>query len=438
MGATAERWMTLYGLFNPRRRLGEAEQDLYVSRPGAVADHILRRIPFEPCGKWIIAGTPGSGKSSELVHLGRKVWDEYTVVALDLPPSVAQVNRMTPPEVLFLVGAAAVRRAREGGIGIPDATVAALTSSFTDMLQPDAAERVEPRDLLEGVALFVSNLAAPGSAAVVQAATGAAKMAASVLGGTTRDVREGEAALGRLLAALDAIFAHLANTGPRPLVLIDGLDKVQDHAVIRSLFNSRLLSLPSAAMVFSGPITLMLSAYWKTAGDIFQCERLTNLVVGPSPVARVKVPPDKVEAGKAALREVVGRRLTRLELRIDDVFAPDALDELVVCSGGVLRDLIQLVNRCCPIAHEKAQRDGKAVVDLDVARLAIGEYRKEMEITLTGRRIEELRRVRLNGEPSGEGEESDDLLLTGFILPYANGGVWFEPHPILRGVREGV
>ena len=35
-------------------------------------------------------------------------------------------------------------------------------------------------------------------------------------------------------------------------------------------------------------------------------------------------------------------------------------------------------------------------------------------------------------------EVSTDLLLSGYVLPYSNGGVWFEPHPILRGLRDGL
>ncbi len=35
-------------------------------------------------------------------------------------------------------------------------------------------------------------------------------------------------------------------------------------------------------------------------------------------------------------------------------------------------------------------------------------------------------------------EHVRDLLRYGFILPYTNGTTWFEPHPVLRGMREGL
>mgnify|MGYP000676866917 CR=1 FL=1 len=68
---------------------------------------------------------------------------------------------------------------------------------------------------------------------------------------------------------------------------------------------------------------------------------------------------------------------------------------------------------------------------------AISDVRKEYEVGLNSRRVAELVHVRQQGEPSGE-DGSVDLLLSGYVLPYSNGGVWFEPHPILRGRRPGL
>ena len=43
-----------------------------------------------------------------------------------------------------------------------------------------------------------------------------------------------------------------------------------------------------------------------------------------------------------------------------------------------------------------------------------------------------------HGEPSGNDDVSTDLLLNNYVLPYQNGRIWFEPHPILKGVRPGL
>ncbi len=439
MAPQAERWKILFQVFDPRQRLSEVQQDLYVSRPGAVADKVRQQIPFEPTGKWIIAGSLGSGKSSELVHLGRALWDDYTIVALDLPFSVARVDRLTPTEILFLIGAAGLHRAKAEMISVPNKVKDALSSAFAGVLDPTKAGHVNASELLQGVALFVSNLAAPGNAAASGAALGAARLATGILGGATRSVREGELAVADLLGAVEEILRLIAPDGRPPLVLVDGLDKIQDRGAIRSLFGeSRLLSQLAAPSVYSGPITLMLSALWKTVGDVFRCERLTNVVVRHPPASWVELDPQRVEEGRLALRHVVERRLARFSLGVEDVFASDALEEILSSSGGVLRDLVHIVNRCCPLAHDQAAGGSSTRIDRPLARQAIEELRKELEITLTGKRVAELRYVKENGEPSGDGEASDDLLLNGYVLPYANGRVWFEPHPLLSGVRPGL
>jgi hypothetical protein len=220
------------------------------------------------------------------------------------------------------------------------------------------------------------------------------------------------------------------------VVLVDGLDKIQEIKIIRDLFSgSRILSLPRAPVVYTGPITLMLATEWQAAAGFFRRQRLTNVAVGTPELPGIKIGPEKIVAGRSALRQVVEKRLFREHVSIDDVFAPDSLDQLISTSGGLLRDLIHLVQRAvrwCVINKPVAQ------ISKQAAEEAILELRREYEITLTTRRVNELIHVAKTGEPSGSSEVSSELLLTGYILPYSNGRVWFEPHPILRGLRTGL
>ena len=128
---------------------------------------------------------------------------------------------------------------------------------------------------------------------------------------------------------------------------------------------------------------------------------------------------------------MIAKRLALAGLDAATVFADDGVDLLIETCGGLLRDLIHLVNRTVRIAFaSKAQQVTRAI-----AEDAVSELRKEYEITMNGRRREELAYVREHGEPSGKSDVSPELLLGGYILPYSNGRIWFEPHPILR---EGV
>jgi len=434
MDGLNQRWRDLYHLFDPKKRLESEDSDLFVERPSAVAERIIGDLEFEPSGKWVVCGSLGSGKSSELVRLGRKLWNDCTVIALDLAASSTRVDKLTPAEVLFLIGAAAIRKARDNAHPVPRAEENRLIAAFQGLIEPGT--RINVGEILQGVALFITNVAAPGAAPAAGAATGAARIAGGLLGGTTRPFKEGEAAIQELSLAVDAIFKSIRHALPRPVVLVDGLDKVQDLPNIRDLFAStRLLSAPSAPIIYSGPITLMLSTVWHVAGSAFKRERLTNVVVRPPPPEWLSLDSAKIQAGREAMRQVVAKRLARYSLKPEDVFEGSALDDLITASGGVLRDLIHLVNRCSRFAHEVSKQNPDAKVSTKIAEEAIAELRKEFEVTLTTKRIEELKHVKQTGEPSGTSDISSDLLLSNYVLPYSNGKVWFEPHPILRGVR---
>ena len=361
-GSNRLPWHDLYRLFDPKRRLEDRDSDLFVERPGAVAERIIGDLEFEKNGKWIVCGSIGSGKSSELVHLGQKLWRDYTVIALDLPSSSTRVDRLSPAEVLFLIGAAALRKARDNGEPVPTKIENGLIDAFQGLLEPTA--RINVGEVLQGVALFVTNVMLPGVAPAVGATTGVARLAGGLLGGTTRNVQEGEPAIQELAYAVNLIFDDIRGRLQQPVVLVDGLDKIQELPVIRSLFtSSRLLSLPNAPIVYSGPITLMLSTFWNATGNVFMRERLTNVVVQPPPPEWLPLDPAKIQNGRQAMRKVVELRLKRLSLVPESLFAGSALEDLITASGGVLRDLIHLVNRCCRFAFEAAKSNPNVRID---------------------------------------------------------------------------
>lgn len=450
MPITADDWREMYAVFDPTVRVEYEDADLFVGRPGAVAASIADdlRLGLERAGKWVVCGAMGSGKSSELVQLARLLEGSHAVVGVDLPRSVARVDRLRPAEVLYLIGLAAIRASRDlWDHELPEATTAALHRAFMPLLGDNRVE-INPREIVQGVSLLVAHAASAaigGSGALVGAASGLARAAAGALpghlqrttplGGATRAALDSDPELDQLRVAVDAVLDEVAKVR-QPVVLVDGLDKIQTLTAIRDLFSdSRVLALPRAPVVYTGPITLMLATEWQATAGFFRRERLTNVVVHAPGPSGVEIDADKIADGRAAMRSVIERRLFRLGDRtIDDVFDAVALERIIDMSGGLLRDLIHLVNR----AVRWCLRRQEARITAAIADEAIVEMRKEFEITLTTRRVEELVHVARCGEPSGNGEESADLLLRGYVLPYANGRVWFEPHPLLRGLRPGL
>lgn len=443
MAIDVQTWKHLYNVFNPAKRLGYDQQALYVNRPGSVAERIAQVLDLqvEDNGKWVICGSMGSGKSSELVHLAKLLENTHTVVALDLLQSVTTINSIQPSEVLFAIGAGAVQVAQDDiGYDVPDKLVNDFLKAFEGLLRKD--RDVDVRQLLlQGVARF-ANVAAPGSGAVVDGAAKAAvgaldtktQIGAARLGGLTRPVREGETDFEKLRVTVDNILADL-RVQRRLVILVDGLDKIDREESIRDLFaTNRILAMPLAQVVYSAPIDLMLGPLWQAAGAVFSRERLTNVLVHRPTVSGIEPQEDEIARGRATMEDVVRRRLQSHGLEIDDAFDPGALDVFVEASGGLLRDLIHLVRRSilATLLNEGS------TIGLATAEAALVELRKEFEITLTTQSVEELRHVRKYGEPRGVDKHIRDLFLGGYILPYSNGGSWFEPHPILQRVRQKI
>ena len=439
----------MYAVFNPTVRVEFEDRDLFVARPGAVAESIADDLllGLEQDGKWVVCGAMGSGKSSELVELAHRLYNTHAVIGLDLPSSVARIDRIQPAEVLYLIGLAAIRAAHDlWNHEVAEKTQEALHVSFRPLLGDNNIE-INPREFVQGVALLIAHGAAAaigGPANLTGAVSAGARTVASALprrrskrtplGGVARRAQDGDPDIAGLTIAVDAVLDDIAGVRT-PVVLVDGLDKIVMPGPIRALFSdSRILAELRVPVIYTGPITLMLATEWQATAGLFRRERLANVVLHAPTREGLEISPERVARGRRAMKSVIKKRLFRLgERTLEEVFEPAALERIIDMSGGLLRDLIHLVNR----AVRTCLRQDAPRITLDIADSAIIEMRKEFEVTLNSRRVEELVHVAKSGEPSGS-EDSADLLLRGYVLPYTNGRVWFEPHPLLQNLRPGL
>lgn len=441
MGLTLTDWQRLYRLCDPKERLHFDELELFVERPDSVARKIassLRR-GFDAQGKWIICGSVGTGKSTELTKLAQIAWNDAMVIGVDLWQASARIDEISAAEILFCIGMAATRVASDRyGHRVSPERIKQLESAFAGLL--DQRHGIQITDLVEGVALLGFDLLAPGSSKAaksglqaLRATTGSpelplgtAKMGGAKLGGLTRPLKEGDPAYELLAYAVDSILDEVRSIR-EPLILVDGLDKLTKIEAIRELFaTSRMLARPRAPLVYTGPVTLMLAAEWSAASNYFDRARLTNLVVNPPTSPTRHAPAELVEQGRAAARGVIARRCEAARVALDAAFTGDALEFIITKSGGLNRQLLNLVRE----ATKQAGMDERDVIDLDLARRACNEWGKEFEITMTGARREELEYIQQHGEPSG-GAVSHELMLWNYAVPYANGELWFAPNPVI-------
>ena len=103
---------------------------------------------------------------------------------------------------------------------------------------------------------------------------------------------------------------------------------------------NRILASPRAQIVYTVPIDLMLGPLWHAVDGAFNRERLTNVLVCRPALERIQVDDETVSRGSEAMKDVVQRRLNRLELGTETVFGNGSIDILIGASGGLMRDLI--------------------------------------------------------------------------------------------------
>ena len=134
----------------------------------------------------------------------------------------------------------------------------------------------------------------------------------------------------------------------------------------------------------------------------------------------------RYDKGYAILRNVVTKRLSYLNLTEAEVFEPNVLDQLILKSGGILRQLIARIRDACGAARI----EGKEKIDLAITQAVIDIEAKKWGTRLTSEAVEELRKVRLNRRPS-KSDLGSELLHELYIVAYEDPGVWFDAHPLI-------
>ena len=144
-----------------------------------------------------------------------------------------------------------------------------------------------------------------------------------------------------------------------------------------------------------------------------------------------EAPEKKYRRGYDTMREIVRKRLRSIDLESRDLFTAGTLNMIIEKSGGVLRWLIELIKD----ASNLAWADGLDKVNRQAARRAITTQARKLTGRLDMQLIDELRKVRENKRLSG-GPKTGELLQSRLIVPYFNGDVWYDAHPIVWETLE--
>lgn len=426
-------WEELYRRFDPEEPA--RAHDWRAERPKSPRQTMLAGLnrPFGEPKRYLLIGTVGTGKTTELLAVAEEQSREHMVVFLDVRRHFAEsvrdpaaLHHVQPWEVLLLVGIAVYRAAAES-FGHAWANehleqirqAIAAFSAGAPARGGDAA--VDLGKLAGALAIFaggpVGGLAGHGLKLL---GTAAKEVRWSFpLGRRTERLSDQDAQVLDLLNAVNLLIGTVQQRYRPLLMVVDGLDIIEKQETTRDLFvESTLLSSLACRTIVSGPILL------RRRGMAAQLRRFEPKVLANAPVLD-HADPREPGPGIDFMLDIYRRRVADLEgAGIPDVL----LRKLAYYSGGRGRDFVRLVR----MTAERAWDRDMSVADEAMVGDSIDERRRILELGLDKAKIALLRDVARDPEHRLPDEEHIGTLLDQFcLLPFPNRSEWYFPHPLL-------
>ncbi len=390
----------------------ELHSALYVDREEPATRRLFQLLELSAIrerSKLLLTGHIGSGKSTELYHLKRKLEEargqRYTVIDFSVADH-ADLLGLDTRKVLVAIARAVFRRRseRSSGGGDPAAFEARLREAAGSVTEIASAE--QRRD---------TGLGLEGSLGPVKGKANTSRGRSVVHARRYDDVGE----LRRLVELVNGELEAIREARPRAelLLVIDDLEKL-DIATARAVFKSGLaIASIDAAMVLTVPLPLLYSSD--------SAKLLGHFDPDPTTLPLIKVTNRRGEVqpvNVGRMRRVIERRVDGLER----VCTPAAMEHLALVSGGCVRDLIRMLRRACldAIVTERS-----APYEVDDLRGAEAEIR-----TMFQRQVHRHLRGRL-GLLRGGDEQMDEalaeLITLAAVLEYNNDDTWYRLHPLV-------
>lgn len=249
-----------------------------------------------------------------------------------------------------------------------------------------------------------------------------------------------------LVAQINQLQAYIENaTKQQVLVIIDDLDKL-DLSVTETMFRKNIQSLldPNCRILYTVPIATLREVAIKTSITTYVNKIYTMRVAKFFSKATVRKP-DRVpdEACVQVFEEILARRLP------SNLIDPDVKRQIILLSGGVLREFIRISDRCCDKAmlaiRGQIRRERFDQPDVIVNQRILNEVVTELQIEaaeVLGQA--DYAALKLIYEQlklqDMESQRLLDLLHGLYVLEYRNALLWYDLNPIVRDllVQEGV
>jgi hypothetical protein len=373
-----------------------------------------RYIPI----KKFFAGHRGCGKSTLLSECAHNQEDRYFTVFFSIG-DITGLADVDHTNILFAIGVSMLATAVEKGVEIPIAIKDYLDRWFNSVLQIKRE--------IEGGSL---NLDLKVIKFKLQRETE-----------TREEIRKKfEKKIEDLINKLNEIAAIVEDINQKPvLVIIDDLDKISDPNLALSIYshNVNALIAPQFSIIYTLPI-----AFYRNLEIMGSLESILAEPVLLMPVLKLvpqekrrSIPFDFTSPAIETLHQAIDRRLPD---GFKQIIEPAIAREIVLMSGGVLRELIRIVYRCLEVAKKQAFSDPNLItltIDRPIFIEAIRKIRLEFQPALGQLSYEILTTTYQDFNPKDPANADFlNLLHRLYILEYQNDDMWYDVHPIIENL----
>lgn len=385
--------------------------------------------------KIIFTGHRGCGKSTLLAEFCRQIEGEYFVVMFSIAELI-EMSDVNHVNILFAIAVQLMEAAENQKVKIKPSIKKAFYRWFgeqtrleTSTIEADLEVKSEVGGGLDAIFKFLFQIKSILKANAI-----------------IRDEikTKFERQISDLIDRINEIAAAIRADINKPiLVVIDDLDKL-DLELVEKIYcnNINPLFQPEFGIIYTIPIAAIRNLTFLNVikGKTNKIELMRVAKFFPK---RANRDPDAkpVESEVAVFQEILRKRLP------PELIEPEIEQQIILNSGGVLRELMRLASLCCSkclvqIRRAIRKQDPETPlpdikINADVLALAVADLRIDFATPLGRLDYDLLKRVYQDNEPqNAEDQRFLDFLHGLYILEYRNAQLWYDLHPIVTDLLK--
>jgi len=398
----------------------EARQNFWVEHGGDSIDRLEQKVLDcnESTNQFMFAGHRGCGKSTLLFEFSQIMQDRFFTVFFSISDFI-QMKEVNHINILFVIALKMMEKAERDNVKIAEDKKQAFFDWFKERTMTETTS--VSGQMSVGMSLLEIIKAKLSTEQTIKE---------EIKTQFTQNFRD-------LIDTLNAIATEIKlATKQEILVIVDDLDKF-DLEEVERIFQKNLKALlePKFIIIYTLPIAAIREAVLRkhiedeTGNEIFVMPVLKLYAKG------VSRQPDRQpeDAAMQVLRSVLERRIDA------DLLEDGIIDKIALSSGGVLRDVVRIAQRCCSevlVKLRRMVRQKKSIEDLKIDQYILQEsldsLRNDIQLGLSKTDREILVQVYDKYIPANPKEQAFlDLLHTVVAIEYRNRESWYDVHPLI-------